>query len=134
MNREEMLNFLKNEARGIAMMFGPNCETLVHDMTRPGHPVLAIFNGTVTGRDIGSTADIFGDIGDYDESVYAKKDYVNQLVLSRDGRMIKSTTFNVVGEDYHFALGINMDVTNMVRATQMLSEITATRHSSSMPP
>ena len=126
MNREEMLNFLKNEARGIAMMFGPNCETLVHDMTRPGHPVLAIFNGTVTGRDIGSTADIFGDIGDYDESVYAKKDYVNQLVLSRDGRMIKSTTFNVVGEDYHFALGINMDVTNMVRATQMLSEITAT--------
>ena len=126
MNREEMLNFLKNEARGIATMFGPNCETLVHDMTRPGHPVLAIFNGTVTGRDIGSTADIFGDIGDYDESVYAKKDYVNQLVLTRDGRMIKSTTFNVVGEDYHFALGINMDVTHMVRATQMLSEITAT--------
>ena len=80
----------------------------------------------MTGRDIGSTADIFGDIGDYDESVYAKKDYVNQLVLTRDGRMIKSTTFNVVGEDYHFALGINMDVTHMVRATQMLSEITAT--------
>lgn len=126
MNREEMLNFLKNEARGIAMMFGPNCETLVHDMTRPGHPVLAIFNGTVTGRDIGSTVDIFGDIGDYDESVYAKKDYVNQLVLSRDGRMIKSTTFNVVGEDYHFALGINLDITHMVRARQMLTEMTAT--------
>ena len=50
MNREEMLNFLKNEARGISVMFGPNCETIVHDMTRPGHPILAIFNGTVTGR------------------------------------------------------------------------------------
>lgn len=36
MNREEMLTFLKNEARGIATMFGPNCETIVHDMTRPG--------------------------------------------------------------------------------------------------
>ncbi len=35
MNREEMLNFLKNEARGISVMFGPNCETIVHDMTRP---------------------------------------------------------------------------------------------------
>ena len=126
MNREEMLNFLKREARGIATMFGPNCETLVHDMTRPGHPVLAIYNGTVTGREVGSTADIFGDIGDYDESVYEKKDYVNQLVLSRDGRMLKSTTFNVVGEDYHFALGINVDITHMVRATQMLSELTAT--------
>ena len=126
MNREEMLTFLKNEARGIATMFGPNCETLVHDMTRPGHPILAIYNGTVTGREVGSTADIFGDIGDYDQTVYAKKDYTNQMVLSRDGRTLKSSTFNVVGEDYHFAFGINMDITSMVRASQVLSELTAT--------
>jgi len=126
MNREEMLAFLKNEAQGIAKMFGPNCETLVHDMTRPGHPILAIYNGTVTGREIGSTADIFGDIGDYDESIYRNKDYTNQLVLSRDGRTLKSSTFNIVGDDFHFALGINMDITNMVRATQMLTEMSAT--------
>lgn len=126
MNREEMLAFLKNEAQGIAKMFGPNCETLVHDMTRPGHPILAIYNGTVTGREIGSTADIFGDIGDYDESIYRNKDYTNQLVLSRDGRTLKSSTFNIVGDDFHFAFGINMDITNMVRATQMLTEMSAT--------
>ena len=126
MNREDMLAFLKNEAKGLAVMFGPNCETLIHDMTRPGHPILVIYNGSVTGREVGSTADIFGDIGDYDETVYQNKDYTNQLVLSRDGRTLKSSTFNVVGEDYHFALGINMDVTNMVRASQMLSEMTAT--------
>ena len=126
MNREEMLAFLKNEAQGIAKMFGPNCETIVHDMTRPGHPILAIYNGTVTGREIGSTADIFGDIGDYDETIYKNKDYTNQLVLSRDGRTLKSSTFNIVGDDFHFALGINMDITNMVRATQMLTEMSAT--------
>ena len=121
-----MLTFLKNEARGIAMMFGPNCETLVHDMTRPGHPILAIYNGSETDRDEGSTPDIFGDIGDYDETIYKNKDYTNQMVLSRDGRTLKSTTFNVVGDDFHFALGINLDITNMVRATQMLTELTAT--------
>ena len=126
MNREDMLAFLKNEAQGIAKMFGPNCETIVHDMTRPGHPILAIYNGTVTGREIGSTADIFGDIGDYDETIYQNKDYTNQLVLSRDGRTLKSSTFNIVGNDFHFALGINMDITNMVRATQMLTELSAT--------
>ena len=126
MNREDMLTFLKNEARGIAMMFGPNCETLVHDMTRPGHPILAIYNGSVTDRDVGSTADIFGDIGDYDETIYKNKDYTNQMVLSRDGRTLKSTTFNVGGDDFHFALGINLDITNMVRATQRLTELTAT--------
>ena len=126
MNREDMLAFLKNEAQGIAKMFGPNCETIVHDMTRPGHPILAIYNGTVTGREIGSTADIFGDIGNYDETIYQNKDYTNQLVLSRDGRTLKSSTFNIVGNDFHFALGINMDITNMVRATQMLTEMSAT--------
>ena len=126
MNKDDMLAFLKNEAKGIAKMFGPNCETLVHDMTRPGHPILAIYNGTVTDREVGSTADIFGDIGDYDETVYAKKDYINQLVLSRDGRTFKSSTFNVVGPDFHYAFGINVDITTMVRAQQMLSEMTAT--------
>ena len=126
MNKEDMLAFLKNQAKGIATMFGPNCETLVHDMTRHGHPILAIYNGSVTGREVGSTADIFGDIGDYDETVYEKKDYTNQLVLSRDGRTFKSSTFNVVGDDYHFAFGINMDITSMVRATQVLTELTAT--------
>lgn len=126
MSKEEMLNFLKNEARGLAMMLGPNCETIVHDMTRPGHPILAIYNGTVTGREIGSTVDIFGDIGDYDPTLYSNRDYVNQLVLSRDGRMLKSSTFNVAGEDYHFALGINIDITGLARAQQTLSELTAT--------
>lgn len=126
MNREDMLTFLKNQAKGIATMFGPNCETLIHDMTRHGHPILAIYNGSVTGREVGSTADIFGDIGDYDETVYEKKDYTNQLVISRDGRTFKSSTFNVVGDDYHFAFGINMDITSMVRANQMLAEMTAT--------
>lgn len=126
MNREEMLAFLKNEAKGIAAMLGPNCETIVHDMTRPGHPILAIYNGTVTGREIGSTADIFGDIGDYDPTLYSNRDYVNQLVLTRDGRMIKSSTFNVGEGDYRFALGINIDVTSLVRAQQALSEMTAT--------
>ena len=126
MKRDEMLSFLKEEAWGLAAMFGPTCETLVHDMTRPGHPILAIYNGTVTGREVGSTADIFGDIGDYDPSLYNNRDYVNQLVLSRDGRTLKSSTFNVVGEDYHFALGVNIDITALVRAQQSLSEFTAT--------
>ena len=126
MNREEMLQFLKNEAKGIAAMLGPNCETIVHDMTRPGHPILAIYNGAVTGREIGSTVDIFGDIGDYDPTLYSNRDYLNQLVLTRDGRMIKSSTFNVAGNGFRFALGINIDITGFMRAQQALSELTAT--------
>ena len=126
MNREEMISFLKNEAKGLADMLGPNCETIVHDMTRPGHPILAIYNGSVTGREVGSTMDIFGDIGDYDPSLYSNRDYVNQLVISRDGRTLKSSTFIIGADGFRLALGINMDITALVRSQQALSELTAT--------
>ena len=125
MNREEMISFLKNEAKGLADMLGPNCETIVHDMTRPGHPILAIYNGSVTGREVGSTMDIFGDIGDYDPSLYSNRDYVNQLVISRDGRTLKSSTFIIGADGFRLALGINMDITALVRSQQALSELTA---------
>ena len=42
MDREEALDFLNRVARGIAEMFGSNCETLVHDMSVPKHPIVVI--------------------------------------------------------------------------------------------
>ena len=128
MDREEMLAFLKEEAKGIATMFGPKCETLVHDMSRPGHPILAIYNGTVTGREVGSTMDIFGDIGNYSRDVHNNQGYVNQMVLTKDGRMLKSSTFLFNDEEkgYCFAIGINFDITEMARVTQVITELAAT--------
>ena len=40
--------------------------------------------------------------------------------------MIKSSTFNVGGNGFRFALGINIDITGLMRAQQALSELTAT--------
>ena len=45
MDREEAFEFLDRTARGIAEMFGSTCETLVHDMGDPSHPILSIYNG-----------------------------------------------------------------------------------------
>ncbi len=42
MDKAEALQFLDRTARGIAEMFGTSCETLVHDMSRPDHPILVI--------------------------------------------------------------------------------------------
>ena len=42
MTREEAFEFLDRTARGIAEMFGSSCETLVHDMGDPSHPILSI--------------------------------------------------------------------------------------------
>ena len=52
--------FLDRLARGIAEMFGSSCETMVHDMSQPSHPILSIYNGHVSGRKVGSTLDILG--------------------------------------------------------------------------
>ena len=60
MTREEAFEFLDRTARGIAEMFGSTCETLVHDMGVPTHPILSIYNGHISGRTVGSTMDILG--------------------------------------------------------------------------
>ena len=47
MTREEAFEFLDRTARGIAEMFGSTCETLVHYMGVPTHPILSIYNGHI---------------------------------------------------------------------------------------
>ena len=57
MTRQEAFTMLDQMAKGIAEMFGSNCETVIHDLADPLHPVLAIYNGHVSGRSVGSTRD-----------------------------------------------------------------------------
>lgn len=124
--KDQVLDFMTRTAESIAQTFGHSCETLIHDMTRPGHPIIVIFNGHVSGRQVGSTQDIFGDdvmsegrVPEDKEDVYHFKpetDVVNSLAVTKSGRYIKSTTINFVGKDYHYALGINFDYTALNNA------------------
>jgi len=112
MDKREALEFLKRLADGIATMFGPNCETLIHDMCVPGHPIVYISNGHVTSRKIGSTEDVYGGLTE-DISNILDKDFINHLVIRKNGQRIKSSTFHMKGQDYHYAFGINFDFTYM---------------------
>ena len=76
MTREEAFEFLDRTARGIAEMFGSSCETLVHDMGDPRHPILSIYNGHVSGRTVGSTLDILGTAKELDHDALVT-DFVN---------------------------------------------------------
>lgn len=117
--KEQVLDFLLRSAEGIAAMFGKSCETLVHDMSKPGHPIIGIFNGHVSGRQEGSTADIFGDdliAEGKTDHFKPEQDIVNSFAVTKNGRYIKSTTLNFIGDDYHYALGINFDYTALSSA------------------
>ena len=122
MKREEALEFLDRTARGIAEMFGSSCETLVHDMGDPKHPILSIYNGHVSGRSVGSTMDILGTAKELDATALVT-DFVNLAATTPSGRQIKSSTFHLIGEGYNLALGINFDYTSLAYANRTLVDL-----------
>ena len=122
MDRDEAFEFLDRTARGIAEMFGSSCETLVHDMGVPSHPILSIYNGHVSGRTVGSTQDILGTDRGLDDDT-RRSDLVNLAATTPSGQQIKSSTFHLSGEGYDLALGINFDYTSLVYANRILVDL-----------
>lgn len=122
-DKDYILNMLSRIAEAIAETFGESCETLVHDMEKPGYPIAAIYNGHVSGRSVGDTTDIFGH-DSYREGLgsYFKpgEDYINMMAVTPDGRKIKSTTVECNTEEWHYAIGINFDCTDIGNAADGL--------------
>ena len=102
--QEQVLEFLTYTAKSIADMFGSNCETTVHDMSKPGHPIIAIFNSHVSGRKIGSTA---------------------PAITAKTHSYIKSSTINYANQGFHYALGINFDYSPLSAIIPFLENFTA---------
>jgi len=124
-DKDEAYAFLYKLAEGISVMFGTSCETVIHEMNGQHVKNLAIFNGHVTGRKAGSTLSIYGnDTAVVTESGQnLENDYINQQVLLA-GKQIKSTTVHMRGKGYHYALGINFDVTVMSQMRVLLDNLT----------
>lgn len=123
MNDIKILDFLKRVARGISMMFGSDCEVIVHDLNKKGI-VTAVYNGHITGRKEGDTLNIL-DIYKLEDAL-SGKDFYNCFAKTKDGRLIKSTTIHFKGEDYHYAFGINYDFTKLSLAETVLSNFVKT--------
>ena len=119
MTREEAFEFLDRTARGIAEMFGPACETLVQDMGSPDHPILSIYNGQVSGREVGSTLDILGSDKELDAKALTT-DFVNLYATTPSGQQVKSSTFHLMGDGFNLALGIDFDFTSLAYANRTL--------------
>lgn len=119
MTKEEAFSILDRMARGIAEMFGSNCETVINDLADPSHPVLAIYNGHVSGRTVGSTMDVTG----VEQALTLDHDVVNLLAVTASGQQTKSTTFSIRGDDYHFGFGINYDFTPLTYANRILLDL-----------
>lgn len=109
--------------KGIAETFGSNCEVVLHSFQDLQDSIITIENGHVTGRSLGSPM----------TEVSLKKiregktneDIINYTGKSTDGRVLKSSTMFLKDDDGEVmgCLCINFDMTELVVARKVLSEI-----------
>jgi predicted transcriptional regulator YheO len=110
--------------RGLAELFGPECEVVLHDVRRLPHSIVAIENGGVTGR---STVDVPTDrmlrsLRNADES-----QDVRLYISSHEGKILKSLAVTLRDEDGepYGLLGVNHDISEVVQAQRVLAGLTA---------
>lgn len=108
---------------GIANTFGNNCEVVLHDFTNLKNSIVAIANGHVTGRDIGSPMTELSlnkvTNGNTDE------DSINYTEKSASGRVLKSSTMFIKDENDKVigCFCINFDITELVAAKNVMLDI-----------
>ncbi len=111
--------------QGLAEMFGPDCEVVLHDLSRLPHSIVAIENGHVTGRTVGDVpTDLMlrtlRAVGDdtHDVRLY---------VTSSDGKILKSLAVTLRDEEGRaFAiLGLNYDLSDVVQTQRTLADFAA---------
>ncbi|WP_408009226.1 transcriptional regulator [Pseudalkalibacillus sp. A8] len=114
-------------AESIAKTFGSHCEVVVHDLTDVSASVVAIFNGHVTGREVGSSITSFGLnlLRKVEKGTDSLLNYVDEDVR---GKRVKSSSVYIRDDDGQIlgCLSINLDITHYSIAEKLLAEITDT--------
>jgi predicted transcriptional regulator YheO len=121
---DERMQSLLPIVRGLAEMFGPDCEVVLHDVHRLPHSIVAIENGGVTGRTVGDvpTDRMLRSLRNLDET-----QDVRLYLTSQDGKILKSLAVTLRDEDGvpYGLLGLNHDISEMVQAQRALANFTS---------
>ncbi len=111
---------------GISKTFGRNCEVVLHEITDSKKSIVAIYNGHVTGRSVGSP---MLDVGLKAVRKGNNADNIlNYRNKSSDGRVLKSSTMFIRNEEDEIigCLCINIDISEFVVAQKSLEELIQT--------
>ncbi len=111
---------------GIGKTFGRNCEVVLHDFNNLPSSIMAIENGHVTGRSIGSPMTEVGVAAI--RKGHTNDNIVNYTGKSTDGRALKSSTMFIKDESGKVigCLCINFDMSEFIVAQNAIAEITQT--------
>ncbi|CCO09030.1 helix-turn-helix transcriptional regulator [Desulforamulus hydrothermalis] len=108
---------------GLGRSLGRHCEVVLHDVSHAEASIIAIANGHVTGRSVGSPAtDLLMEYLHSDQQVDS---IINYLTTTRDGRKLKSSTMLIRDENNRVigALCLNIDLTHLDVTKKLLEEL-----------
>ncbi|WP_026893730.1 helix-turn-helix transcriptional regulator [Clostridiisalibacter paucivorans] len=110
----------------VAKTFGNDCEVVLHDISNPQQSIIAIANGHVTGRKVGSPMTERG------LKAIRNKEFDKSLIryknITVDGRTLKSSTA-FIKDDNNQVIGclcINVDISKFIVTRTVIQEITET--------
>ncbi len=108
---------------GIANTFGKNCEVILHDIRYPQSSIIAIANGNITGRTVGSPMSEYGLAtlrrGQFDKPI------INYRKKTRDGKLLKSSSLFIKDENGKLIgfLCINYDISELTIARNIINDL-----------
>lgn len=111
------LALLKQFADGLAKQFGPDCEIVIHDLTKKDldHSIVYIINGHVTNRKVGDGASsaVLESLGKHAKHL---QDHLGYLTRTSGGRTLKSSTMYIRDEHGQIAylFSLNYDITGLI--------------------
>ena len=127
MLNQQLLSILTSLAHAIAVHYGKNCETVIHDLTRDSaaeHSIVYIENGEVTGRKVGDGASkvVLKQLSSKESS---EKDHIGYFTKTADGKLLKSTTVHIKDERGKVIaiFSVNHDITSLSIASSAISEM-----------
>ena len=106
---------LSSIANCIAQQFGPNCEVVLHDLTRPyDRTIVAIYNGHVTGRAVGGGGTNAG--LEILRGTAPAEDQYGYINYTKDGRTLRTSSkyFRNAGGGIEGSMCINFDITGIM--------------------
>lgn len=121
---EENFEMLCEIGQCIAEQFGENCEVVLHDLTRPyDNTIVAIWNGSVTGREVGGGGTNAGlEILRRNTIPTDQYCYINH---TENGKVLKSSSKYFVRDGKVVgSLCINQDITDIITAQKAMEMIT----------
>jgi len=120
---EDNMDLLKQFMILLEQQFGPKCEIVLHDLTKPyDHTIIDIRNGHLTGRAVGDCGSNLG--LEVIRGTQKDGDKYNYITHTRGGKILRSSSMyfrddegNMIG-----SLCINYDITETITFEKYLSD------------